>query len=54
MTISDEITQLDKEVEMGSFSYCDAGIEDDEDLICFALRYLRANLKDAFCFPSDE
>jgi hypothetical protein len=48
MSITELLTQLYKELEERGTDLNDFGINDDEDMLMFALRYLENNLEDAF------
>lgn len=54
MNISELLTQIYKEAKEQGLSLEGAGIYDDEDMIMFALRFLRSNLEDAIFYTLEE
>jgi len=48
MTISDACSSVYREAKLSELDLKEFEIYDDEDLIVFALNYLKANLDDAF------
>jgi hypothetical protein len=54
MTISESLDDLCKEADSLGIDFEKFNLPDDEDIIVFALNYLRSNLDDAFEGLDDE
>ncbi|MHA2201753.1 MAG: hypothetical protein ACXABN_17920 [Candidatus Thorarchaeota archaeon] len=48
MTATEKLDEIHKEIDELGYNPSAYGIDDDEDMILFALRYLLSNLEDAF------
>lgn len=54
MTITEKLDEIHKEIDELGYNPSVYGIDDDEDMILFALRYLLSNLDDAFAETVNE